>query len=155
PIVAALRPDALLELTDPDRQTLMPAAGLRHMETASLLAAPITRGTDIVAVLNSGYRERTGPFSEKQRRIARGIAHATAIALENVRLIADLQAASRLKTEFVSTMSHELRTPLHVILGSCEMAQDAAIPPAERTVSLDRIHRAGRTLLELIEDTLE
>src|SRR5262249_22572515 len=96
-----------------------------------------------------------GAFSEKQRRIARGVAHAAAIALENVRLIDDLQAASRLKSEFVSTMSHELRTPLHVILGSAEMARDPALPPAETAVCLERIDHAGRPLLELIESPLE
>jgi PAS domain S-box-containing protein len=155
PIVRALRPDTLLELTDPDSQTLLPPALMRHWEAASFLAAPIARGSDVIGVLNGGYRTRTGPFSEKQRRIARGVAHATAIALENVRLIEDLQAASRLKTEFVSTMSHELRTPLHVILGSCEMARDAALPEADKAACLGRIDAAGRTLLELIESTLE
>ena len=106
-------------------------------------------------MLNVGYRVRRGSFSEKQRRIARGIAQATAIALENVRLIDDLQAASRLKSEFVSTMSHELRTPLHVILGSAEMARDAELTAAEKAVCLEQIDHAGRSLLELIESTLE
>jgi signal transduction histidine kinase len=139
---------------DAERSEL-PANLARRWGIASLIATPIMRGEEIVGILSATYRTRTGPFSPRQRRLIVGIAHATAIALENARLIADLQAASRLKTEFVSTMSHELRTPLNVILGFCEMARDPALTRADLGVYHDRIELAGRHLLELVESTLE
>jgi len=155
PIVQVARPGEVVELTDAATQTLVPPALLTRWEIASLIGVPVFRDHQVVGSLLSGYRRRTGAFTPRQRRLALGIANAAAIALENARLIADLAAASRLKSEFVSTMSHELRSPLNVILGFAEMARDPAISPAERERCLTRVEAAGRELLCLIESTLE
>ena len=96
------------------------------------------------------------PFGRRHLRLGDGIAHHASIALQNARLVADLEAADRLKSEFVSTMSHELRTPLNVIIGYTEMLRDGAVGPvssAQREL-IDRLHARGRELLELIEATL-
>ncbi len=73
----------------------------------------------------------------------------------NRRLIAALDEANRVRSQFVSTMSHELRTPLNVILGLAEMARDPEFDAAEREQMLTRIEQAGTHLLQLIEATLE
>jgi len=104
-----------------------------------------------------GFEQRTHDdrrFSEQQTRLAEGLAHQAAIALANARLVADLQRANRIKSEFVSTMSHELRTPLNVILGFAEIGRDAAVSDVERGDCLAKIDAAGRDLLDLIESTL-
>jgi PAS domain S-box-containing protein len=154
PLVAALRPGVVIEVSCADEQTLVPMWLMERWQLGSLLVVPITRGDRIVGTFVHGYHSAT-PFTPRQRRIAIGVAHATALALENARLIADLQAANRLKTEFVSTMSHELRTPLNVILGFSGIARDPNLSPAEREDYLTRIETSGRELLGLIEDTLE
>lgn len=68
-----------------------------------------------------------------------------------------LEEASRHKSEFLATMSHELRTPLNAIIGYSEMLQeDAQAQGAAALVpDLDKIHRAGRQLLELINAVLD
>jgi signal transduction histidine kinase len=73
----------------------------------------------------------------------------------NRRLIEALEAANQVRAEFLSTMSHELRTPLNVMLGLAEMARDPEFDTDERNDMLERIHRAGARLLELVEGTLE
>lgn len=156
PLVDVLRRDGIVEVPDAEAQTLFPVELGRRTENASSLFVAIHgRAGEMVGVLASGYRLRKGPFSSKQRRLARGIGHAATVALETARLVADLQAANRLRSEFVSTISHELRTPLHVMLGYLEMARDPDFAGEPRNDLLARIENAARELLDLVETTLD
>ncbi|WP_330831930.1 ATP-binding protein [Piscinibacter sp.] len=80
--------------------------------------------------------------------------------LEFERMQRDKQAAeraNRAKSEFLSRVSHELRTPLNGILGFAQlMSLDRVAPLApEQQRRLDSVVRAGRHLLELINDVLD
>jgi signal transduction histidine kinase len=70
---------------------------------------------------------------------------------------AELEAASRHKSQFLARMSHELRTPLNAIIGFSEiLAQaDMAVSPAEQQEFLQNILGAGHHLLRLINDVLD
>ena len=63
--------------------------------------------------------------------------------------------ASRAKDEFMSRMSHELRTPLNAILGFGQLLQLADLPSREDRQSADHVVRAGRQLLELVDELLD
>src|SRR5262249_36014268 len=88
----------------------------------------------------------------------------SALAIQNARLFRELEeksreveVASRHKSEFLANMSHELRTPLNAIIGYSEMLQEeAADAGGEAFVpDLQKIHGAGRHLLELINSVLD
>ncbi len=156
-LLQSLRPRELVEITDAAEQEWVPIELMRRLGVASALYAPVVRGEQIIGVMVVGNVVRCGAFTSRQRRLALGIADVAATTLENRRLIADLQSANRLKSEFVATMSHELRTPLNVIMGYTEMLADRVVrtdqPAFEDT--LGRIRTQSVELLNLVSATLD
>ena len=72
-------------------------------------------------------------------------------------LNAELEQASRAKSNFLASMSHELRTPMNAILGFTEMIRDGLygdIPP-EIQEPVSDIHTCGKQLLGLINNVLD
>ncbi len=64
------------------------------------------------------------------------------------------ELANRAKSEFLSRMSHDLRTPLNSVLGFAQLLQRKVDAPDQRK-SVDHILRAGRHLLNLINEVLD
>jgi signal transduction histidine kinase/CheY-like chemotaxis protein len=67
------------------------------------------------------------------------------------------ESANRAKSAFLANMSHELRTPLNAIIGLTEMlVSNPERFGAEKALEpLRRVHRAGKHLLELINQVLD
>jgi len=65
--------------------------------------------------------------------------------------------ANRTKSSFVANMSHELRTPLNAIIGYSEMLQEdvSLLGLEDFGDDLKKIYKAGRHLLDLINDILD
>jgi len=64
------------------------------------------------------------------------------------------EAASRAKTEFLSSMSHEIRTPMNALLGMAEVLGDSPLS-AEQQKYLSIMINSGGSLLDLINDILD
>ena len=91
----------------------------------------------------------------------RGLAVVTRDVTAQVEQEAELQRArqaaeeaNHAKTEFLSRMSHELRTPLNAILGFTQLLERSALDDDDRE-SVEHVLRAGRHLLNLINDVLD
>ncbi len=63
-------------------------------------------------------------------------------------------AASRAKSEFLSSMSHEIRTPMNAVLGMAELLGDTALTEEQRRF-VHIMRGNGAALLDLINDILD
>ena len=125
-------------------------------ELPHTLFVAVQREEALLGILAFGFTDPQAGLAEHARlQIARGVAQMAAVALTNARLYDELQTASRIRSEFVSTISHELRTPLNVMLGYLEMVRDPELSHDEKVQLLDRSQQNGFQLLSLIESTLE
>lgn len=103
----------------------------------------------------AAYRRERQLFDQTDIEILRGVAQNAALALENARLVEQLEASSRLKSDFINSMSHEIRTPLNVLMGYQEMLDDhLADAPADREI-LGRMRQNTTYLLELVNTILD
>jgi signal transduction histidine kinase len=115
----------------------------------------VQREEALLGMLAFGFDHPVSVGGDTRVQIARGVAQMAAVAITNARLYDELQTASRIRSEFVSTISHELRTPLNVMLGYLEMVRDPDLGTEDKLQLLDRSQQNGFQLLELIESTLE
>lgn len=87
--------------------------------------------------------------------------HAEMLKVEKERsdeLLAEAEAGSRAKSDFLGVMSHELRTPLNAILGFSEVMQHRMFGPLgsdKYDEYIDDIHSAATHLLRIITDVLD
>lgn len=66
----------------------------------------------------------------------------------------EAEAASRLKSTFLTNMTHELKTPLNAIIGFSDLLSDS-IEDEQQKEQIELIWGSGRHLLNIIEDILE
>jgi two-component system, sensor histidine kinase and response regulator len=81
----------------------------------------------------------------------------TSLVASNLELQAAREAAeqaTRVKSEFLANMSHEIRTPMNAIIGMAFLAQQTELNERQRDY-VDKIHRAGVGLLDIINDILD
>jgi CheY-like chemotaxis protein len=77
------------------------------------------------------------------------------VALENSRLYAEVQAASRMKDEFLAVLSHELRTPLNAIVGYSRLLRGGILSGDKAARGLETLDRNATWLTQIVEDVLD
>jgi PAS domain S-box-containing protein len=157
-MLACLRRDEAVQLIlRPDTPADPGTTRFSEAGLASSLCVALRRGKDVIGFHIAHYREDSRPFSREQERVIRGIGHLASMALENARLVEELERANRVKSDFVATMSHELRTPLNVIIGYNELLLSGSFGDLseEQSEPLQRADRNAKELLELIDATLD
>src|SRR5437660_147699 len=139
-----------------------PLAFLAKAGFRALLAVPLIRDEWIVGMLVV-QRHAPGEFQQPVVGLLQTFATQSVLAIQHARLFQEIQdkgrqlgVASQHKSQFLANMSHELRTPLNAIIGVTEMLlDDARALRPDDVEPLERILRAGKHLLDLINDILD
>jgi signal transduction histidine kinase len=125
--------------------------------TESLLGVPLKVRDNVIGVLEVVNKIGDDGFTQDDVQIAETLASQAAIAIENARLMDELQQAyrelsevDRIKGDFVSIASHELRTPLSLILGYASFLKDNVTGQASEQA--DIVLSSAIKLRSLIDD---
>jgi signal transduction histidine kinase len=126
-------------------------------ETRSILGVPLQVRGKVIGVLEALNKTGDGIFTQDDVHTLSTLAAHAAIAIENARLVTEIQKAyeelselDRLKSEFVAIASHELQTPLTVILGYASFLKEDATGAASEQA--DVVLQSALRLRSLIDD---
>jgi signal transduction histidine kinase len=150
------RPVATADALHDPRLRIPPTlrTALERGPSRAVLAVPMLAQGQVVGVLALGDRG-SRVFEEEEILFAQGFADQAALAVENARLLAEAQEASRAKDEFLATLSHELRTPLTAMLGWVRMLESGRLDDATVERAIQVIDRNTKLQAQLIDDLLD
>jgi PAS domain S-box-containing protein len=131
-------------------------AALRRLAYGSaIIVAVAARGRILGALTFATTSESGRRYGPDDLAFAEDLAHRAALAIDNARLYAEAQEASRLKDEFLATVSHELRTPLASMMNWVALLRQGKIGPEQVARGLDVLQRSGESQARLIDDILD
>jgi signal transduction histidine kinase len=146
-----------------DNRVILRAAAEAALQPRSAICIPLVTNQVKVGVLVFEDLRLPGAFTAEDLAFLQPVADLLALAIENVRLIRELDTvrsldeANRLKAEVISTLAHEMRTPLTSIKGysSALLMEEASFAPDTQREFLKIIDEECDVLQDLIHDLLE
>jgi two-component system CheB/CheR fusion protein len=149
------------------RDARIPQDAYRPTFVKSLLMMPVGQDDPVAAI--GAYWARVHEPTPQEQRMLQSVANAAAMAMRNVYLDSQLQAAVRresearksaeelntLKDQFLATLSHELRTPLHVIRNWAWQLKKLAGNNEHVKKAAEVIDRNATMQARLVEDLLD
>jgi len=144
--------------------------GVARYRTGSLLSVPIRYHQRTMGVLNVNNKRNGEAFTSVDQELLMTIAHQTALAIENMKLVghlqgknqeverahADLMKLHHDRTRFVCNLSHELKTPLTSVLGFSDLLLNFfdQIEPFKMREYVAGIYAEGKHLEHLLTGML-
>jgi len=127
------------------------------LQTRSIIGSPLILQDETIGVLEALNKRGQRNYTEDDVMVLETLAAQAAIAIDNARLMQNLQHANedlqrldKMKSDFMAIASHELRTPLGLILGHSTFLRE--IIPPKYTEQMDVVIRSAMRLKAIIED---
>jgi K+-sensing histidine kinase KdpD len=134
------------------QQVISSQAPIVHQaEQQSILLVPIRRSGRVIGVI-AMTAARANAFSADQQALVSRMADRAAIAIENARLYAAVQAANNAKTEFIGVVAHELKIPMTSISGYADLIPMAGPINEKQAAFLNTIKNAVQRMKVLVSD---
>ncbi len=126
----------------------IPLESMQIIGVISILSASV-----YVSIMSLFYAKILASQTELEGEASNHLSMAAALRLATTQA----ERAGVAKAEFLAKMSHELRTPLNAVIGYSQMLLEDTDAKAEPHVvtDLNRIHAAGKHLLELVNAILD
>lgn len=123
-----------------------------HLPVVSYLAIPVlSQNGLVIGGLFFGHPQ-PARFTEEHEDLMSSIASQAAIALDNAKLLQEINLLNTRKDQFIGFASHELRTPLTTLKGYMQLARMGSISPQE---AFNRVDRQVERLEAIIGDLLD
>ena len=132
---------------------------------AKRLFLPMRTGRGVIGVMGIDS-DKPGPLlTPDQRRLLDALIDQSALAIERVHLVEDVDRAKRtietdrLRSALLTSISHDLKTPLAAVLGAAGTLRDlsGALTDAERadllSTIIDELERLNRFIVNLLDMT--
>ncbi len=133
-----------------------------HLPVVSYLAVPVvSRSGEVIGGLFFGHPD-PAVFTERDARLAEGIAALAAVGIDNARLYDQVrlgqekaEEASRAKSDFLATMSHEIRTPMNAIVGLSAILASTSPLTHKQKEFIQTLRSSADSMLMLVNDLLD
>ncbi len=112
---------------------------------------PIRREAEIFGIVVI-EREGAMPFTADEEDVMERVIGRAAVAIENARLYAAVQAADKAKSEFVGIVAHDLKVPMTSIAGYSDLARMAGGLSERQTEFLQKVKDTVKRMEILVSD---
>lgn len=136
----AMHRNATVEITDVRTDERIPQAAYRPTFVRSMVVAPVTTtsssaATSPIAAIGAYWSTPVKPCRQDVTTIET-IAHAAALAMQNLELMNSLRAAAATKSRLLAAVGHDLRQPLQsMALFASVLEAEAKTPVAQKAAS--------------------
>ena len=149
------KPIVINDIEKEERHNKDVSERIKH-EVRSLLGVPMAIKDQKVGVLEA-INKNSSIFSYSDTKLLSIIASQAAVAINNARLVQELQEANEqlsetdeMKSRFMAVASHELRTPLGIIMGYATFLKEEA--QGDLSEHADSVLTAALELRTMVED---
>jgi PAS domain S-box-containing protein len=134
-------------------------AAVRALGLGSLLVVPLVARERVLGTLTLSRGTGSEPFSQEDLMLAQDFGQRCALALDNARLLTELQRSLRTRDDFLSSVAHDLRNPLTVIKMRTSLlnsqVEKGRIVPERLMSAATRILSATEEMGSMIESLID